>query len=206
MATPKPETLKAIDWKKIEESLAQHPLDLNPESSLLRQVLRPRPKSDLADSFDLTYAGYKWPGRKFDRGEYSGTVTGRITSEKSNIDEKEKDPLRFLSEVKIRKHYRAPEFIESSLMVINQIAWHKVRSPSRAKRRLAQGKRSHLPTEYIPDPALMCMEQNGHTYILGHPETLKELRRKLSEQMRDFMHDYTFLGFGATHVEKDSEV
>jgi hypothetical protein len=53
----------------------------------------------------------------------------------------------------------------------HQKDWSKVRSPSRAERRLREGKRKHgIPTKFVPG----SFEINGVIY--AHPVVIEQLR------------------------------
>lgn len=69
--------------------------------------------------------------------------------------------------------------IESVHMTIGPFEdWSKVRSPSRAKRRLKLGHKQNINIYHSPNPDVMQMA-NG-TFV-GHPATIAKLRNKLKE-------------------------
>jgi len=72
--------------------------------------------------------------------------------------------------------------IESLHMVKTVEDWSRVRSPSRARRRMKQGHRQNVVTRHVPRTDAITMD-NGATYLM-HPETAKEFARMVAEQSK----------------------
>lgn len=69
------------------------------------------------------------------------------------------------------------KIVESLLMVEKVEDWSKVRSPSRARRRLCQGHPQNIVVRHVPRKDAITMD-GGITYHM-HPETARECRRIL---------------------------
>lgn len=71
--------------------------------------------------------------------------------------------------------------IESDLMTVPAEDWSRVRSPSRALRRMRQGHRQNVRYYQAPDPKLVYTDDT----IIGHPETLKAVFKAMNAEVRD---------------------
>lgn len=57
--------------------------------------------------------------------------------------------------------------------------WSKVRSPARARRRRRCGHHQNIRFYHLPDPQLYKIPDDAGTLLVGHPQTIAALRRKL---------------------------
>lgn len=86
-----------------------------------------------------------------------------------------------------RVSFTAPRFVESILATEPAEDWSRVRSPSRAKRRLKRGFRQNI--RHYRKPACFFIKAENVYYI--HPELMRALRARCAEQvdekvMREF--------------------
>lgn len=68
-----------------------------------------------------------------------------------------------------------PHFIESEMMTDRIEDWSRVRSPSRALRRMKQGHKQNVVTVEVPKQEAISLD-GGRTYYL-HPVMMLKLRR-----------------------------
>lgn len=76
--------------------------------------------------------------------------------------------------------YMGFQLIEDRYMTIPHEDWSRVRSPSRAIRRMRQGHRQNVRHIQVPNPDLV----RAGNMLIGHPETLRQLVHKAQEQNR----------------------
>lgn len=70
--------------------------------------------------------------------------------------------------------------IENDHLVIGPFEdWANVRSHGRAARRRKRGFKQNIRLYYKPNPNMMKMPDGS---LVGHPETVRELRRQLDER------------------------
>ncbi len=74
--------------------------------------------------------------------------------------------------------FGAMNIIESLAMVTQVEDWSRVRSPSRAARRLRQGHRQNIVVKLVPRKDCITID-GGRTYMM-HPATAREARRILA--------------------------
>ncbi len=68
--------------------------------------------------------------------------------------------------------------IENDLLTVLAEDWSKVRSPSRAKRRLKQGHRQRIRHYYRPDPKAYKLPDGT---VVMHPAMAQALRQRLEQ-------------------------
>ncbi len=67
---------------------------------------------------------------------------------------------------------------ESTLLTVPFEDWSRVRSPSRARRRMKHGHRQNVTMIYVPDPSFYQI--NGEIHC--HPVTAHKLRQAVRER------------------------
>lgn len=93
-----------------------------------------------------------------------------------------------------RQMLALPRFVESILATEAAEDWSRVRSPSRAKRRLKRGFRQNI--RHYRKPACFFIKAENVYYI--HPELMKAMRQEIGEKMdRKIMHEMGRSLFGA---------
>lgn len=92
--------------------------------------------------------------------------------------------------------YGAVRFIESYEMTDVHNDWSKVRSPSRTRRRMKRGiPNRNIRLVFLPKTEVFYIRETNT--IVGHPETLRALRRKLEMSNRmDKLRMAGLLGIG----------
>jgi hypothetical protein len=70
-----------------------------------------------------------------------------------------------------------PRLIESDLMFDIVEDWSRVRSPSRARRRMKYGHRQNVISVKVPKPDFISLD--GGRTLYAHPITMMKLRRAL---------------------------
>jgi hypothetical protein len=78
----------------------------------------------------------------------------------------------------------SPEIVESKLAIEKVEDWSRVRSPSRARRRLAMGHRQNIVT--VEKPAAYEINFEGRHQIVIHPILMAQLNRRLAEHTEQF--------------------
>lgn len=66
--------------------------------------------------------------------------------------------------------------------------WSRVRSPSRARRRLRRGFPQNMVVRQVPSRRAVSLD--GGRTLVCHPEFLRELKRVLDKQVRDKLEMY----------------
>lgn len=85
--------------------------------------------------------------------------------------------------------YAGVEIVESDTLVETVEDWSRVRSPSRARRRLAQGHKQNIRT--VTRPRRDALMVGGKLYV--HPALAAEITRRMSEQF-DRLAERTIMG------------
>lgn len=73
------------------------------------------------------------------------------------------------------------QIIENEFMTVAAEDWSRVRSPSRARRRMSLGHRQNVRYYQAPDPTLLYTDDT----IVGHPETLKRVFEAARAEVRE---------------------
>lgn len=94
------------------------------------------------------------------------------------------------------RHMRAmPRIVQNEFLTVPVEDWSKVRSPSRAKRRMKKGHRQNVRIIYVPSHEVYRMALPGtpETLVM-HPEKYKELGRKLDKSIKEAMYNAAYSG------------
>lgn len=81
--------------------------------------------------------------------------------------------------------------VENPLLTVTVEDWSKVRSPSRARRRLKRGFKQNVIYRLTPDPKGYYLD--GGRVLVMHPEIVRELERHFAAQLEKMMAD-TIMG------------
>lgn len=75
----------------------------------------------------------------------------------------------------------ASRIVEDASLVDYVEDWSKVRSPSRARRRLRRGIRKSIPMKSVPNKTVYSID-NGRTLVM-HPEVARAMERQIAKQL-----------------------
>jgi hypothetical protein len=81
--------------------------------------------------------------------------------------------------------YAGCRIFQADHMVKQVEDWSRVRSPSRARRRMRQGHKQNVRTITVPDPAIV---QIGNNFYM-HPETYRKLEEQTSKHLKRVFDD-----------------
>lgn len=84
----------------------------------------------------------------------------------------------------IKKTFCAPKLMINDLLVEEYEDWSRVRSPSRAKRRMKSGHRQNVDIKQRPSSRVIHDKVNNVMYC--HSETYKRMREHIASQMAEF--------------------
>jgi hypothetical protein len=85
----------------------------------------------------------------------------------------------------------ASRIVEDASLVDYVEDWSKVRSPSRARRRLKRGIRKSLPMKAVPNKTVYSID-NGRVLVM-HPEVARAMERQLTAQIDRMTEQATIL-------------
>ena len=89
-----------------------------------------------------------------------------------------------LHQYSINKTFCAPKLMINDLLVEEYEDWSRVRSPSRAKRRMRSGHRQNVDIKQRPSSRVIHDKVNNVMYC--HSETYKRMREHIASQMAEF--------------------